>query len=245
MIALRSAAMRYGARWLFRDLDLAVPRGRILAILGPNGRGKTTLLRCILGTVRLLDGSRTAPPILGYVPQSTTLGEGYSAIEVTLMGRGGQLGLFGQPTAADRALAMQCLAEVGAAHLAGARMGRLSGGERQLVLMARALATGSPALLLDEPGSALDLRNQSRLLGLLRALGARGDKAIVFTTHEPNHALAAADDALLMLPDGETLFGPVEEIVTPVMLERLYGVPMLSIAADGTARGVAVAPLFR
>jgi iron complex transport system ATP-binding protein len=245
MIALRSAAMRYGSRWLFRGLDFAVPRGRILAILGPNGRGKTTLLRCILGTVRLVDGSRTAPPILGYVPQSTTLDEGLSAIEVTLMGRGGALGLFGQPTAADRALAAHCLAEVGVGHLAGARMGRLSGGERQLVLLARALATGSPALLFDEPGSALDLKNQSRLLGLLRTLGARGDKSIVFTTHEPNHALAAADDALLMLPDGETLFGPVEEIVTPAMLERLYGVPMLSILADGTARGMAVAPLFR
>ena len=109
---------------------------------------------------------------------------------------------------------------------------RLSGGERQLVLLARALATGSDVIVLDEPAAALDLRNQERLLRLLVDLREERRYAIAFTTHDPNHAFAA-DEALLMMPDAETLCGPVDDVLTAENLERLYGVPMRHTTITG------------
>src|SRR5690606_29134887 len=109
----------------------------------------------------------------------------------------------------------------------------LSGGQRQLVLIARALATGSPALVFDEPTSALDLGNQSRTLELLDSLRLRRDFAIIFTTHDPNHALAAADDVLLMMPGGGEISGPVDEMIEPERLSQLYGVPMRWVEVSG------------
>jgi iron complex transport system ATP-binding protein len=138
------------------------------------------------------------------------------------------------------------LASVGMASYAGHRFDRLSGGERQLVLLARALATGSPALVLDEPGAALDLKNQQRLLRLLDGLGRAGRHAILFTTHDPNHALAVADRVLMMMPECAALLGPVRETLTEANLARLYGVPMAFatvFAADGNSCRV-VAPLM-
>jgi iron complex transport system ATP-binding protein len=162
------------------------------------------------------------------------------------MGCAAHLGLFGQPREAHIETAEAALRRVGALRFAGSYFDRLSGGERQLVLLARALATGSPALVLDEPGAALDLANQERLLVLLESLRAARDKAIVFTTHDPNHALAAADDALLLMPEGPALFGPVHETIAPEPLERLYGVPMrvVDLAGPRGAPHRAVLPAF-
>lgn len=114
------------------------------------------------------------------------------------------------------------------------------------MLLARALLTGSPVLVLDEPAAALDLGNQKRLLALLQKFRLDSDKAIIFTTHEPNHALAVADDALLMLPDGKYINGPVDEMITLSNLERLYGVPMREVDLNSGAghRRRAVLPAF-
>ena len=246
MIGLTNATVRFGARTVLDGLSFAAPKGRSIAILGPNGRGKTTALRAMLGFQPLHGGTRTAPPIVGYVPQYASSNQSYGVLDVVVMGRAAGLGLFGQPTQADMAKARSALDRVGAARFAGERFDRLSGGERQLVLLARALATGSDVLVLDEPGSALDLHNQQRLLALLDELRRPRDRAIVFTTHDPNHARAAADDALLMMPDGPALFGPVSETVVPDHLERLYGVPMRLVqlhGADGSAHR-AVLPAF-
>lgn len=244
MIGLQGATLHIHARCLFRDLSFTVPAGRTLAILGPNGRGKTTAMRAVLGVAALTRGRRIAPSVVGYVPQTVGLLQGYRVIDVVTMGRAGRLGLFGQPTAADRRAALDALRTVGAEAFAEAQADRLSGGERQLVLIARALASAAPALLLDEPGSALDLQNQARLLRLLRTLGQEGRHAILFTTHDPNHALAAADDALLLMPDGSTHFGPVDEVIEPQILHRLYGLPMRSVPTGQAARGRAVVPVF-
>lgn len=246
MIGLTDAVVRFGNRTILDGLSFSAPAGRSLAILGPNGRGKTTALRAMLGFQALQGGSRTAPAIVGYVPQYASSNQSYRVLDAVVMGRAAGLGLFGQPTAKDIALAREALEQVGALRFVDERFDRLSGGERQLVLLARALATGSNVLVLDEPGSALDLHNQERLLSLLSSLRAPRDRTIVFTTHDPNHALAAADDALLMLPDGPALFGPVEQTIVPEHLERLYGVPMrlVSLAgADGTPHQ-AVLPAF-
>ncbi len=246
MIGLHNAEVRFGTRTVLGDLSFTVPLGRTLAILGPNGRGKTTALRALLGFQKLHHGHRTAPPVVGYVPQNTSTTHRYSVLDIVVMGQAARLGLFGQPQLADRKVALAALEQLGLIHFAETSIDRLSGGERQLVLLARALATGSPALVLDEPGAALDLKNQHRLLGIIDGLRQQRSKAIIFTTHDPNHALAAADDVLLMLPDAATLHGPTAQMMTPPHLERLYGVPMRLVdltGADGLPRR-AVLPAF-
>ncbi len=245
MIALENATVRFGARTVLERLSLAVPAGQSLAILGPNGRGKTTALRAMLGFQPLNEGHRIAPSIVGYVPQTANTNQHVSARDVVVMGRASRLGLFGQPGREDFAEADDALARVGISQFADALFSRLSGGERQLVLLARALATGSAILVLDEPAAALDLRNQERLLSLLVSLRDERTRAIVFTTHDPNHAFAA-DQALLMMPDAQTLCGPVEQMLTAGNLERLYGVSMRHVTItgpDGNARN-AILPAF-
>ncbi|MFN3496928.1 MAG: ABC transporter ATP-binding protein [Pannonibacter indicus] len=246
MIGLHDASVSFGARTLFSGITFNVPVGRSMAVLGPNGRGKTTLLRAMLGFQPLAKGSRSAPKIAGYVPQHGASQAKLSGLEVVIMGRAARLGLFGQPSAEDHAAAEEALAEVGASHLAGLRYDRMSGGQRQMVLIARAIATGSPALIFDEPTSALDLGNQSRTLELLNTLRLRRDKAILFTTHDPNHALAAADDVLLMMPGGREIHGTVDEMIEPGNLSELYGVAMRWVDITGPADEMrrAILPAF-
>ena len=242
MIGFEKATVRFGVRPIFRELSFDVREGRTLAVLGPNGRGKTTLLRALLGFQGLEAGRRHAPAVTGYVPQGSGGAPALPGLDMVVMGRAAGLGLFGQPGAADRAAAINALCEVGAEDLASVRFDRMSGGQRQLVLIARALATGSPAIVLDEPTSALDLGNQSRTLALLRRLGARRDRAIVFTTHDPNHARTAADDVLLMLPDGAERHGAADDLIRPDTLGALYGVAM--DWADLPGGGRAILPVF-
>ncbi|MBB4122717.1 ABC transporter ATP-binding protein [Martelella radicis] len=246
MIGLENASVAFGHNVIFRDVSFEVPVGRTMAILGPNGRGKTMLLRALLGFQPLAGGTRTAPKIAGYVPQHGASQAKLSGLDVVVMGHAAQIGLFGQPGRDDIEAAQEALEIVGATHLSGHRYDRMSGGQRQMILIARALATGSPALVFDEPTSALDLGNQSKTLDLLNMLRERRDKAILFTTHDPNHALAAADDVLLMMPGGHEIHGPVEEMIVPEALARLYGVDMRWVDMAGPAGGSrkAVIPAF-
>lgn len=247
MTRLSDAGVRFGTRWVFRHLDFDLPAGRCVAILGPNGRGKTTLVRALLGFQKLDEGTRECPAVIGYVPQAIGRDLGYSVRHMVAMGRIARRGLFAMPSSEDHREADKALARVGIAELADRRFDRLSGGERQLVLLARALATGAEVLVLDEPASALDLRNQDRFLAVVEALRADREHAIIFTTHLPQHAAAVADDALLMFGTEERLHGPVDLSMTEANLARLYGIPVRIVElADGaggrSVRGVV--PLF-
>lgn len=245
MIALENAGMRFGPRWIFRHLDLAIPRGCCLALLGPNGRGKTTLIKAALGTIRLTEGTRAAPPVVGYVPQAGGPLVPYRVLDMVVMGKAKSLGVFGSPASADYDAAHQALADVGLTRFAEADYTTLSGGERQLVLLARALATGADTIVLDEPASALDLANQDRFLTILSRLARSGRFAILFSTHLPQHALHVASEALLMLGDGDIIRGETDPILSETNLERLYGIPVRRIdLGDNAERTQTAVPIF-
>jgi iron complex transport system ATP-binding protein len=246
MIGLDKAGAQRGRRWIFSDVSFLLKTGRSLAVLGPNGRGKTTLIKALAGLVPLAAGRRIAPPVIGYVSQSIGADIPYRALDVVVMGRARGLGLFGAPGAADYRAALEALDLVGARDFAERPFDRLSGGERQIVLLARALATGSPALILDEPASALDLANQDRLLRVLNDLKRRGRHAILFSTHLPQHALSVSDEALLMLSVSEHAIGPTTTVMNEANLARLYGLPVRRVTLDivGSSPVETVVPLF-
>lgn len=246
MIGLDSAGAQRGRRWIFSNVSFLLEAGRSLAVLGPNGRGKTTLIKALAGLVPLTAGRRIAPPVIGYVSQSIGADIPYRALDVVVMGRARGLGLFGAPGGADYRAALEALDLVGARDFAERPFDRLSGGERQIVLLARALATGSPALILDEPASALDLANQDRLLRVLGEVKRQGRHAILFSTHLPQHALSLSDEALLMLGASEHAIGPTKSVLNEAELTRLYGLPVrrVTLEVDGRAPIETVVPLF-
>lgn len=246
MISLEKAGVRRAARWIFRDLSLSLGAGQCLCVLGPNGRGKTTLIKALAGLAELHEGRRAAPGTIGYVSQAIQGSLAYRCIDVVVMGRATRLGLFGAPSRDDYRVAQEALDCIDAGEFAQRLFDRLSGGERQIVLLARALATGSRALILDEPASALDLANQNRLLMMLSRLKAEGRHAIIFSTHLPQHALHIADQALLMMEGLEYVAGPVHAVMNEANLSRLYGVPVrrLAIRHERGPAVEAMVPIF-
>lgn len=242
MLELSGVGFAYArGNWVLRGVDLAVRAGQVTAVLGPNGRGKTTLLRCAAGLLRPQEGRVRRERPVSFVPQAHSTAFAYRALDMVLMGRVRQVRAYSTPGRRDREIAAESLQRVGAHELAERSFAELSGGERQLVLIARALASGSGGLILDEPASALDLRNQGRVLTLLRELAGSGI-AVLMTTHHPDHAMYAADSAVLMLGPGRTRSGPVADLLTDGELSGLYGVPVrtLDYDEDGTARRVVV-----
>lgn len=224
MLELQDLGFRFPQRdWVFRHTDLTIASGSITSILGPNGKGKTTLLRCIAGLTRSEEGRVLRDPNIGYVPQASPSTFAYSVFDMVLMGRAKKVSTFGTPSKSDLVFTRRVLERVGIEHLASARFTELSGGQRQLVLIARALATDCTFMILDEPVSALDLRNQAQVLGLLRELAAEG-MGILLTTHHPEHALHLGGDAVIMYGPDEIVRGEVTELVTGKNLTRLYGI---------------------
>ena len=232
-------------RWLFRDLDLRLEQNQVGMILGPNGSGKTTLMRCLIGDAQLLTGTVCLPPLLGYVPQSLSLTFDFAVRDIVVMGRARYVPLLGVPGAADWREADKALDTVGMGEFKERSFLSLSGGEKQLVLIARALAGGNQLLLLDEPTAALDIANQDRVLQVLWQLRSRGDTTILMSTHDPQHAADLADIVLLMSRDGTSIYGSARTLLTESRLSALYGVPMRrhEAAIEGGQPHVLLAPL--
>lgn len=222
-------------RWVFRGLSVSVARGETLCILGANGRGKTTLLRAMVGLLKLREGSIAVHGGVAFVPQFFHTVFQYSVREMVVMGRARHIGLLAHPTRADYAVAEAMLDRVGLADFAARPFNALSGGERQLVLVARALASQSEVLVLDEPSSSLDLRNQSVLLKLLGGISAEHGITVVYTTHHPQHALASDCKVLLMLERDHQVLGDAREVLDEAHLAALYGVPVRRIEIEGAA----------
>lgn len=212
--------------WVFRSCSAELQRGRINALLGANGRGKTTLLRLLLGLLRPTEGTLKTCGRTAFVPQSFQLGFDYSVLDVVLMGRAGQIRLLAQPSARDKAASLEALDRFGLAGLAGRPFHELSGGQRQLVMFARAMVSEADILILDEPASALDLKNQAVILDWIRRLSRQHGLTVLFSTHHPHHALEIADDALLMLDADHFVHGPAPEVLNEANLLALYGIPL-------------------
>lgn len=211
------------ADWLFRGLDIAIHPGEIVSVLGPNARGKTTLLTCLAGIRSPREGHIEVTGSLGFVPQSHASDYPFTAMNMVLMGRASKVRAWSVPNADDEAAAWEALERVGMAEQGAQQFGDLSGGQRQLVLMARALVCEPSVLILDEPTSALDLRNQRQVLLVLRALAETG-MGIMFTTHDPTHALHVSTHTLRM--DADVEFGATHELLTDVSLSKMYRVPV-------------------
>jgi len=226
----------YRRKKIGRDLDIDIREGEVLCLLGPNGGGKTTLMKTLLGLLPALGGSikldgrdigsfsrAELAQLVGYVPQAGTNFFPFQVLDVVLMGRVAHIGLFASPGKKDVAAAETALASLGIGHLRDRIYTEISGGERQMVLIARALAQEPRLLVMDEPTASLDFGNQLRVLDQISALAKRG-MAVVLSTHDPDHVFLCGDRAALLRDGRLVALGPPAEVVTEAALGALYGV---------------------
>jgi ABC-type Mn2+/Zn2+ transport system ATPase subunit len=242
LVAVEGASIGYRGRPLLSGIDLAVLPGDFLAVVGPNGGGKTTLLRTLLGALPLVAGRlvRPRPLRVGYVPQREHVDAiwPFRVSEVVLMGRVPSLGPLRRPGARDREAVRSGLARVGIEELADKWYGELSGGQRQRTLIARALSADPELLALDEPTNGMDPGAELATMDLLRELNRGGGPAIVMVSHRIE-AVANYARTLAFVDKDTKLFkhGPLDEMLRPEALEALYRRPVV-VREEGGRRVV-------
>jgi iron complex transport system ATP-binding protein len=257
---LEAAGVRFAYRKgedVLRGVSFAVEEGEVLFVLGPNGCGKTTLLECLAGIRRptagavLLDGAdvhvlaaRERARRIGLVPQLHEPAFPYTVLEMVLLGRAPCLRTLARPGPEDRREAERALEAVGIAPLSDRSFTTLSGGERQLALVARGLAQGARVLLLDEPDAHLDPFYQGRVLGVAREL-SRAGASVVLSTHDPTSALSHADRVLFLVRGTASPVAAPVEAITGATLEAAYGVPFSVLQGEDGERAVALRPRSR
>jgi iron complex transport system ATP-binding protein len=236
MLETRALSIGYGTREVARGIDITVTPGEVLCLLGPNGAGKTTLFKTLLGLLPPLSGivtldgrdiatlaRREIAQSIAYVPQAQMMEFAYSVLDLVLMGRTAHLGPFASPAPTDQARALQALEILGIADLAGASCAEISGGQRQLVLIARALAQDAKTIILDEPTASLDLGNRVLVMDRIKGLAHAG-LGVVLSTHDPDHALDMAQKVVVIAGHTQAAYGPTRDILTARLLSDVYGV---------------------
>jgi iron complex transport system ATP-binding protein len=230
---------------LFNRLNLDFPAGKTVCLIGPNGSGKTTLIELILGWRRADSGdievegrsvsalpARERGRMMALVPQEERLPFSYSAMEYVLLGRASYLPPLARPGRGDRDMAMKVLEDVGISHLAFRPVPMLSGGEKRMVLIARALVQKPRILLLDEPANHLDPANRERIMEILKLLKSSAI-TLVISSHEPDMVTRLADSVVLLQTRQDPVMGRSGDVITPEGLAALYGVKVRIVEAEG------------
>ena len=226
----------YGGGDVVKGVSCCADAGEILCLVGPNGCGKTTLFRLLLGILPITGGSirldgqdvrsfspRELASRIAYIPQYHTPIFSYTVLDVVVMGRAARFTAFEAPKAADREAAFAALEKLNAAHLANRKYTSLSGGQRQLILIARAICQSAKVFVLDEPAANLDYANHQLLMEVIADLARKG-YCVVMSTHSPEHPASIGSRVLLMRDGQVAAFGPPEQVITPECLEPVYGI---------------------
>ena len=243
MLRIEGLSVSYGSRQVLKEVSLEVHAGEILALIGPNGAGKSTLVRAVSGVIPVTGGMiRTngtdllaLSPLerarrLAVVPQAVSLPPAFTAWETVLLGRTPYLNFLGQVSGSDEEIARAALAKVDALDLAERRVGELSGGEQQRVLLARALAQSTPILLMDEPTAHLDLQHQVAIMELIRQLAKQENLAILAALHDLNLAASYADRISLLVEGKIQASGRPAQVLTPEIISAAYHLPVSVIS---------------
>ncbi len=236
-------------RLILKDVNFSINEGEILTILGPNGVGKTTLLKCTTSLFQWKKGATYIDEIalsslgrnqvwkdMGYVPQSSRGAFAYRVFDMVLMGRSPHLNLFSLPTKKDKDIALSSLNMVGILDLKNRSCGEISGGEMQLVLIARALASQPRILILDEPESHLDLKNQMVILDVLKRVAKQEGISCLINTHYPDHALQIGDMTLMMGKESPAVFGKSDAVISEDNLKKYFDVDVKLISYDSDGK---------
>jgi iron complex transport system ATP-binding protein len=239
MLKIEKLSVGYGKHRVLREVSLEVQSGEMLALIGPNGAGKSTLIRAVSGVIPIQSGTiRTngddfvslSPAqrarYMAVVPQAVSMPPAFTVWETVLLGRAPHLGFLGQPSERDEAIARQALERVSALQFADRRVGELSGGEQQRILLARALCQSTPILLLDEPTAHLDLQYQVSLLELVRELARKDKLAVLAALHDLNLAAHYADRIALMVAGEIKAGGKPEQVLRPELIAEAYCLPV-------------------
>ena len=235
-IDISHLSFSYGKHPVLEDINVGIPDGMLVNILGPNGVGKSTLFRCILGLNSDYSGTvkvnghdmrtlsiRQRAREISYIPQSHAPIYDYEVLDVVLMSTGADLGMLRMPGPRHKRIAYEALERVGIAHLAQRTYTQISGGEQQLVLIARALAQNARTIVMDEPTSALDYGNTVRVLSTIRSL-AREGLSILQSTHQPDQAFLYSDRTLVLNRGRVLAFGRPQDVITRELISEIYHV---------------------
>jgi iron complex transport system ATP-binding protein len=236
IISVSDLTFAYPKHSVLEGIDLHLNKGDVVSLLGPNGCGKSTLIRLMLGLLPAKGGDirLKGEPIrnyshkeiashIAYIPQYHNVTFNYSVLEMVMMGRVSKLGFFAVPSRGDRDIAFEALQRIGIDAIADHPFGQLSGGQKQMVLLARALTQEVDTFIMDEPVSGLDYGNQMRLLELIAQLGAQG-YTFLKTTHYPDHALLVSSRVVVMNGGKIIADGLPQEVITPPMLREVYDI---------------------
>lgn len=252
MLEVDSLAYSYGNGTVFENVSFSLKIGDVMCILGPNGAGKSTLIKCIAGifkpaagSVRIMGedtaslGAMEIARSIGYVPQQNEVIFPFTVLDFVVMGRTPHIPLFSSPNNKDMDIAREALSMVGVADLADRTVSSLSGGQRQIVLIARALAQQPALLLLDEPTAHLDFGNQILVLETVQKLAAKG-MSILMNTHMPDHAFLVGNSAAALTENKLVAVGEVKTVVNSQIMSSLYGVKVAVREMEDIKRKVCV-----